>query len=109
MSAPLYHLDEVREFVPFPGYHGKLVHTPFMTIAHWNIRADSPLPVHSHPHEQILSVEEGEFELTVDGKAFRMKAGDVYVIPGDAPHSGRSITDCRIIDVWHPPRLDYNP
>ena len=50
---------------------------------------------------------EGEFELTVDGQPYHLRPGDVYVIPGDVPHSGRALTDCRIIDVWHPCRDDY--
>ncbi len=36
-----------------------------------------------------------------------MRTGDVFIIPGDVPHSGRSITDCYLIDVWHPTREDY--
>ena len=101
------HLESLPEFVPFPGYHGKLVHTDLMTVAHWHITANSPLPEHSHPQEQIVNLIEGEFELTVAGTPVYLQAGDVYVIPGDVPHAGRSLTDCRIIDVWHPPRDDY--
>jgi quercetin dioxygenase-like cupin family protein len=50
---------------------------------------------------------EGELELVVDGTAHRLRAGDVLAIPGDAPHSGRAITRCRILDVFHPIREDY--
>jgi quercetin dioxygenase-like cupin family protein len=46
-------------------------------------------------------------ELTVDGTPLLLTAGDVVVIPGGVPHAGRSITACKIIDVWHPLRDDY--
>jgi quercetin dioxygenase-like cupin family protein len=65
------------------------------------------LPEHSHPHEQITNILSGEFELTVDGEPIRLHAGDYLVIAPDAVHSGRSITDCRILDVFCPVREDY--
>ena len=34
-------------------------------------------------------------------------AGDVLVIPGDAKHSGRAHTGCRILDVFSPVREEY--
>jgi len=29
------------------------------------------------------------------------------VIPGGVPHAGKSITESRVIDVFHPVREDY--
>jgi quercetin dioxygenase-like cupin family protein len=100
-------LNDLDDFVPFAGYHGKMVHTDLMTLGHWTIKANHSLPTHSHPHQQVVNVISGEFELTVDDTPHRLRAGDVYVIPGDVPHSGRSITDCYLIDVWYPVREDY--
>jgi hypothetical protein len=37
-----------------------------------------------------------------------IKLTDVPVAePASGFRSGRAITDCRVIDVWHPPREDY--
>ncbi len=99
--------DQLPDFNPFPGYRGKLIHAESMTVVHWTIDAECPIPEHSHPHEQIMNVMKGEFELVLDGKPLRMKAGDVLVIPGDVPHSGHGITDCEVIDIWHPVREEY--
>ena len=106
MNVPV-NIADLSVFQPIEGYRGKLVHTDLMTIAHWEIDKDHALPEHSHPHEQILNLIDGQFELTLDGTPHHLKAGDVLVIPGDVPHSGRAITDCKIIDVWHPCREDY--
>jgi len=91
----------------FPGYTGKFIHSDQLTIAHWRIQAGHPLPEHSHPHEQIVHVVEGEFELTVQGNPHRLRAGMVFVIPSNVPHSGTGITDCKIIDTFCPVREDY--
>ncbi len=107
MSDLHIHLKDLPDFVPCEGYHGKLVHTDLMTVAHWNILANHVLPEHAHPQQQIVNMIEGEFELTVAGEPVYLQAGDVYIIPGEVTHSGRALTNCRIIDVWHPCREDY--
>ena len=91
----------------FPGFVGKFVHSANMTFAYWKIKRGSGLPEHSHVHEQVVNMLEGEFELTVEGKSYRLLAGMVYTIPSYVKHSGRAITDCRILDVFSPVREDY--
>jgi quercetin dioxygenase-like cupin family protein len=90
-----------------PGFVGRFLHSDTMTFALWQIAAGSPLPEHSHPHEQVVHLYEGEFEMTVEGRTLRMKSGDVFAIPGNARHHGRAISDCRILDVFCPVREDY--
>jgi quercetin dioxygenase-like cupin family protein len=95
----------VREVMP--GFHGRFLHTDTMTLAYWNIDAGAVLPEHSHPHEQVVNMFEGELEMVVDGTKHLMRAGDVLAIPGGSVHSGRSLTTCRVLDVFHPVRMDY--
>ena len=90
-----------------PGFLGRLVHSANMTFAHWDIKAGANLPSHSHPHEQVVNMIEGEFELTVNGESHLLQASDVFIIPSDAIHSGKAVTDCKIIDVFYPIRDDY--
>ena len=100
-------LNSIEEKEIVLGYFAKFVHSENMTIAYWNIKASSSLPAHSHPHEQISSIIKGEFELTVDGTPHMLKANNVFVIPSGIPHSGKAITDCKIIDTFYPVREDY--
>jgi len=74
---------------------------------HVTVKAGSALPEHHHPHEQITNIIAGEFEMTVDGVTRICRAGDVVVIASNKPHSGIALTDCRIMDVFNPPREDY--
>lgn len=99
--------DKIEERELVPGFHARLIHTDGLTVAHFRIEKGSALPEHSHHHEQITNVLEGTLEMTVDGETRECVAGDVIVIPGHVVHSGRALTDCRLIDVFRPAREDY--
>ncbi len=100
-------LNLVEEKEIAPGYFAKFIHSNNMTIAYWKVKAGSTLPAHSHPHEQISLVLSGEFELTVDDKPHILKADHSYSIPPGVSHSGKAITDCKIVDTFYPVRDDY--
>ena len=103
----LINLNELEKKEILTGLSVKFVHSENMTIAYWNFETGAELPEHSHHHEQICSVIEGELELMVDGKLNLMKAGYVFTIPSNAIHSGRAITKCKVIDAFYPVREDY--
>ena len=100
-------LNSIDEKEIIPGYFVRFVHSENMTIAYWNIKAGASLPAHSHPHEQICTVTAGEFELTVDGTPHLLKTDNVFVIPSNVTHSGKAISECKIIDTFYPVREDY--
>ncbi len=100
-------LADLAERAPFPGYAGRFLHGSGMSVAHWTVTQGSGFPEHRHPHEQIAMVVEGRFEMTVAGQTRVLDAGTVAVIPPDVPHSGRALTPCRLIDVFHPVREVY--
>ena len=101
------YLDTIQWKEPVTGFKVRFVHSANMTLGYFDITAGASLPEHAHPHEQVTSVIEGEFELTVDGESKTLGPGSVVIIPSNAKHSGRSITNSRIIDVFHPVREDY--
>lgn len=100
-------LKNIEEKEIVPGYRARFVHSESMTVAYWNISEGHSLPAHSHVHEQIVNMLEGEFELTVEGEPLRLVPGDVVVLKSGVEHAGRAITDCRILDVFQPVREDY--
>jgi hypothetical protein len=104
---PFIDLQPVPPREIFPGFNVRFVHSGFMTFAHWWIKSGALLPEHSHPHEQVVNMIEGVFELTIDGQTNQLGPSMVAVIPPHAVHSGRAITDCRIIDAFYPIREDY--
>jgi quercetin dioxygenase-like cupin family protein len=105
-SMTFHRLNDIAERELAPGYRARLIHTEHMTLSYVRVDAGAPLPEHAHPHEQVTSVIEGQFELVIAGTAHRMGPGEAAVIPPNAPHSGKGLTACYILDVFYPVRED---
>jgi len=86
---------------------GHYAHLDQMTIGEVDLNPDTLLPMHSHPHEQITYVLSGRFEFTVGDQTTVLSAGMTALIPGGVLHGGKTLTACRLIDVFSPVREDY--
>ena len=97
--------SEPKEIIP--GFFARFLHTENISIVFWEAKAGSTFPEHSHIHEQIATIQEGKFQLTINGETKILEEGVVAVIPSNAKHSGIALTDCKLMDVFYPVREDY--
>ena len=100
-------MDTLPQKELIPGFRGKMVHGEAMSVVFWEVVPGAIVPEHKHEHEQILHVMEGEFEFTLEGKTRIYKPGDIVLIPSFAPHSGRALTACKLMDLFSPAREEY--
>lgn len=80
-----------------------------MTIIDFNDgpQVEPELP-HSHPHEQISYVVEGEINFFLEGVCERLGPGDMFLVPPDKPHSIQLLSKyVRLIDCFSPVRQDF--
>lgn len=85
---------------PLAGDHVMLNYVEFATNAE--------VPTHSHPHEQLGLMIEGELDLWIGNERRTLRPGDTYVIPGGIPHGARTAqSSALILDVFYPLREDY--
>lgn len=67
-----------------------------------------PDPPHSHRHEQVCYVAEGEIVFLMDGEQTRLGQGDVFLVPSGKPHSIQQLTEhVRLVDCFTPIREDF--
>jgi quercetin dioxygenase-like cupin family protein len=78
-----------------------------MTFAHYEFKRGSTIHEHFHPQEEVYEVIEGELELTVDGETKIARPGFVAIVPGNARHSVKALTDGRAIIVDSPSRPEF--
>jgi quercetin dioxygenase-like cupin family protein len=103
----LFTIDKLPEKEVVKGFHGRFIHSEHMTMAFWEVEAGAALPEHAHPQEQITTVLEGEFELSIEGEKHVLNASMTAVIPANIRHHGTALTACRLLDAFYPVREDY--
>ena len=69
---------------------------------------EQPDPPHSHPHEQVSYVAEGEVWVIIGDQPTRLGPGDIFMVPSGVPHSIRLLTEhARLVDCFTPIRQDF--
>lgn len=86
---------------------GHYAHLERVTIGEVHLDANTVVPIHQHPHEQVTYVIAGRFEFTVGDETRILEPGTAALIPGNVPHGGKTLTACRVIDLFAPVREDY--
>jgi unsaturated pyranuronate lyase len=91
-----------------PGWSGRYFHSANMTFAHYDFKRGSTIHEHFHPQEEVYEVIAGELELTVDGETKIAGPGFVAIVPSNAHHSVKALTDGRAIIVDSPSRREFD-
>lgn len=107
MSEHIVNLDGCVRMNPFPGVEMHAMEGEKMTLSVVDMEPHAVIEEHSHPHEQIGYMVEGEAEFIVQGRSFRVRAGQMWRLPGGVPHKVvNGDHPMRAIDVFYPVRED---
>lgn len=63
--------------------------------------------LHSHPHEQITYILDGEFEFNIGGEKKIVKAGDTTFKEPNVVHGAICLKAGRLLDIFTPHREDF--
>jgi quercetin dioxygenase-like cupin family protein len=64
-----------------------LIDTKMETVTVFAFAAGQGLSEHTAPFEAMLSILDGEADVTVSDKSFHLKSGEMITIPANKPHS----------------------
>ncbi|MGB2622596.1 MAG: cupin domain-containing protein [Candidatus Acidiferrum sp.] len=104
---PIIDISKLKVTERLPGWFGRYFHTASMTFAHYDFKKGASIHEHFHPEEEVYEVIEGELELTIDGVAEVLRPGLVAIVPSNARHSVRALSDGRAIIVDFPARREF--
>ena len=103
--------SEMKTSLVREGVERRLGHTEalMMVIIDFNDGPQAePDPPHTHPHEQVSYVAEGEVFFLLEGACERLGPGDMFLVPADKPHSIQLLSQhVRLVDCFHPIRQDF--
>jgi len=90
-----------------PGAVAHLYGSERMSVSFISQEPNISFKTHSHDNEEIVIVLDGERDEIVDGVLYRIKAGDIMVVPPGAMHGSYTYEQgCKVIEVFAPPRED---
>lgn len=55
------------------------------------------LSEHSTPHDALVCLIDGEAEIVISGKAFRLSAGEMILMPANEPHAVKAVKRFKMI------------
>lgn len=77
-------------------------------LALFKMDKGAKVPLHHHPNEQTSYITQGSVKVTIQGKDYTVKAGEVLIIPANIPHEFECLEDGTLdIDFFAPPRTDW--
>lgn len=55
------------------------------------------LSEHTAPYDALVHLLDGEAEITIDGKAHRVKQGEMIIMPANHPHALKAVTRFKMV------------
>ena len=108
MSSYIVKREQCSHHNLFPGVDMFTTAGMGMTLSFVEFEPGAVVESHSHPHEQMGMLLEGELTFIIGGERHVLSPGDMWRIPGNVEHSAiASDSKVRALDVFHPIREDY--
>jgi len=104
---PVVDTGTLKVIERLPGWRGRYFHTESMTFAHYEFDRGASIHEHFHPEEEVYEVLEGALEITIDGTPHAARPGLVAIVPANARHSVKALTNGRLIVIDQPARRDF--
>jgi len=94
-----------------PGRTRRVHHTDHLMMVVFEFAdgpAAKPDPPHSHPHEQVTYVAEGEVLFFIGEESRRLVPGNMVAVAPDRPHTIQLLTPhVRLVDTFTPLRQEF--
>lgn len=93
---------------PWPGVSQYVVWGDKIMLVYVFMGANMSAPPHSHPHEQLVTIIEGEISFTVGDETQSLKSKDAVLVPSNVMHSAIAGSNgCLTVDIFSPPREEF--
>ncbi|OHB83766.1 MAG: cupin [Planctomycetes bacterium RBG_16_64_12] len=87
MRATVLEPGQLVDYQPGAVVSRTVVKKPTGTVTLFAFDEGQTLSEHTSPFDAMVQVLDGEAELTIEGKPFRLVAGQALIMPADKPHA----------------------
>jgi len=109
MPATLHRWDEITLEKITEMMSQKIVAGAHQMLAQTYLKQGALVPMHAHPSEQMTYVLQGALRFRVEGDEIIVREGEVLHIPANARHQAEALDDTFQLDIYSPPRDDWQP
>ena len=108
MQSFIVKRDACSQHEIFPGVNIFTAAGESMMLSWVEFEPGAVVEPHSHPHEQVGLLIEGELTFTSGDQQETVQPGDMWRIPGGVVHSAvAGEAPVKALDIFHPVRQDY--
>ncbi len=105
----VYNLYDLQYAQLVPGSNSRIVSGKGVQMSFLRMNPNTKFARHIHPEEQVMYTWRGAIDEILLDKTIKMTPGDIVDLPSDFVHGGNlSAEGCDVMDVFFPPRTDYN-
>jgi quercetin dioxygenase-like cupin family protein len=87
LAAQVLHTVELVGYQAGAVVSRTLINQRTGTVTLFAFDAGQELSEHTTPYDALVQVLDGEAEIMISGKPFRLKAGDLIIMPANDPHA----------------------
>ena len=96
---PISKLIELVEYQKGSVVSKTLIDNKIKTVTIFAFAEGQGLSEHTAPFDALVSILDGEAEITVAGKPFHLKAGEMITLPADKPHALEAVKQFKMMLV----------
>ena len=99
LSARVRPLACLLEYQPGADVSRQVIAKPTGTVTLFAFDKGEGLSEHTAPFDALVHILDGEAEITISGKLFRLKAGEAIIMPAGEPHALKATTRFKMLLV----------
>jgi quercetin dioxygenase-like cupin family protein len=97
LAAQVLHTVELVGYQTGAVVSRTLVNQKTGTVTLFAFDAGQELSEHITPYDALVQVLDGETEITISGKPYQLKIGDLIIMPAQQPHAVKALTKFKML------------
>lgn len=99
MTEPISKVKDMVAYQDGSIVSKEIIKKPTGTVSVFAFDQGQGLSEHTAPFDALVHILDGEVEIAISGEPYRLKAGEMIIMPGGKPHALKSVTRFKMMLV----------
>jgi len=97
LAAQVWHVIDLVSYQDGSVVSRTLINQKTGTVTLFAFDAGQELSEHTAPYDALVEVFDGETEITISGRPFHLRAGDMIIMPANQPHAVKALAKFKMM------------